>query len=71
MTTDQDSLQNTLTHEIIGAFYRVYNGLGFGFLESVYRRALTHELSKKGDLCQRGSSRERLVRWGARWAFSS
>jgi hypothetical protein len=26
-----------LTEKIIGVFYEVYNELGFGFLESVYR----------------------------------
>lgn len=36
-----------LTEQIIGAFYTVYNGLGYGFLEKVYRNALTHELRSK------------------------
>ena len=35
-----------ITHEIIGAAYNVYNQLGFGFLESVYKRALIIELAK-------------------------
>lgn len=38
--------ERELTRAIIGAFFRVYNELGFGFLESVYRRALAHELRK-------------------------
>lgn len=38
--------ERELTRVIIGAFFRVYNELGFGFLESVYRRALAHELRK-------------------------
>lgn len=29
-----------LTRKIIGTFYEVYNELGFGFLESVYREAM-------------------------------
>jgi GxxExxY protein len=33
-----------LTHAIIGAFYRVYNRLGHGFLEHVYGAALEREL---------------------------
>ena len=35
-----------LTHEIIGCAYRVFNQLGFGFLESVYKKAMIHELGK-------------------------
>ncbi len=33
---------------IIGVFYNVYNKLGFGFLESVYRKALHMALVEKG-----------------------
>jgi len=29
-----------LTHEIIGSAFKVHNTLGFGFLESVYRKAM-------------------------------
>ena len=36
--------EETLTHLIIGAFFRVYNQLGFGFLEHVYAAALEREL---------------------------
>ena len=36
-----------LTEQIIGVFYEVYNELGFGFLESVYRRSLQLALSSK------------------------
>ena len=35
-----------LTHKIIGCAYTVFNQLGFGFLESVYRKAMVIELSK-------------------------
>ena len=35
-----------LTHKIIGCAYKVFNTLGFGFLESVYRKAIVIELSK-------------------------
>jgi len=35
-----------LTHKIIGCAYKVFNQLGFGFLESVYRKAMVIELSK-------------------------
>ena len=37
-----------LTGIVIGAFYTVYNKLGFGFLESVYARALAVELRRLG-----------------------
>src|ERR1035437_6476745 len=40
-----------LTREIIGAFYDVYNKLGYGFVESVYQRALPVALSKRGVRC--------------------
>jgi GxxExxY protein len=36
-----------LTELIIGVFYSVYNELGFGFLESVYRKALHMALLEK------------------------
>ena len=37
-----------INHQIIGCAYKVYNQLGFGFLESVYKRAMLLELSKIG-----------------------
>jgi GxxExxY protein len=36
------------TRQIIGAFYTVYNGLRFGFSESVYANAMTLELRRRG-----------------------
>ena len=41
-------IEEQLTHSVIGAFYEVYNKLGFGFLESIYITALEHELVKRG-----------------------
>lgn len=41
-------LQEDITNKIIGAFYVVYNGLGFGFLEKVYQNALVIELQRIG-----------------------
>lgn len=35
-----------LTHQIIGCAYQVYNKLGFGFLESVYKKAMLIELER-------------------------
>jgi len=36
-----------LTEEIIGAFFTVYNALGYGFLEKVYTNALKLELERR------------------------
>lgn len=41
-------LHEDLTEQIIKAFYKVYNALGYGFLEKVYENALFHELGKIG-----------------------
>ena len=35
-----------ITHKIIGCAYQVFNQFGFGFLESVYKKAMIIELSK-------------------------
>lgn len=37
-----------VTDKIIGAFYKVYNELGYGFLEKVYENSLKLELEKIG-----------------------
>ena len=37
-----------LTERVIGVFYEVYNELGFGFLESVYREAMRLALTQAG-----------------------
>jgi GxxExxY protein len=37
-------LEETLTRSVIGAFYEVYNHLGYGFLEQLYSSALEREL---------------------------
>jgi len=37
-----------LTESVIGAFYEVYNTLGFGFLEHIYMMALERELRARG-----------------------
>ena len=37
-----------LTEKIIGCSYRVYNTMGFGFLESVYQKCMLIELEKAG-----------------------
>jgi len=43
-------LHKDITDKIIKAFYKVYNQLGFGFLEKVYQNALFLELIAM-DLC--------------------
>src|SRR5262249_51839115 len=45
---DASYKHSELTDSIIGVFYSVYNELGFGFLESVYRKALKLSLEEKG-----------------------
>ena len=37
-----------ITDKIIEAFFKVYNTLGYGFLEKVYRNALYYELIEMG-----------------------
>ena len=41
-------IDEEITRQIIGAFFECYNKLGYGFLESVYRRAMVHELRSRG-----------------------
>lgn len=40
------------TEVIIKAYYAVYNALGYGFLEKVYKNALCYELKSLGLECQ-------------------
>ncbi len=48
MSIDSSYKHSELTEVIIGVFYEVYNELGFGFLESLYRKALQMALQEKG-----------------------
>jgi GxxExxY protein len=41
-------IHQDLTGQILGAFYRVYNELGKGFMEGVYEHALAKELRTTG-----------------------
>ena len=45
-------LHKDITEKIISAFYKVYNTLGFGFLEKVYKKALYIELNNLNIYCQ-------------------
>ena len=52
MNTDTADPENfklkTLTEKIISVFYRVYNKLGYGFLEKVYENAMVIEFKRLG-----------------------
>ena len=48
MKENRNYIHSELTRKIIGAAYEVYNELGFGFLESIYEKALTKVLREKG-----------------------
>lgn len=41
-------IERRLTHSVIGAFFEVYNTLGFGFVEHLYVRAMERELRARG-----------------------
>ncbi|MHB1095189.1 MAG: GxxExxY protein [Gemmatimonadaceae bacterium] len=45
---ESELLEAATTRKIIGAFYHVYNQLGFGFSESVYQRAMARVLKRTG-----------------------
>ncbi len=51
-----------ITHQIIGAFFVVYNTLGPGLAEGVYERALAQELCSRG--CTVSIQRGRSIRYG-------
>ena len=44
----QDFKFKELTEKIINIFYKVYNKLGYGFLEKVYENAIMIEFKKEG-----------------------
>ena len=41
-----------LTEKVIGAAYAVYSELGYGFLESVYQKAMQVEWQRQGIRCE-------------------
>ena len=49
-------IERETTHAVIGAFFEVYNSLGFGFMEHVYALALETELLERGNRVSRESS---------------
>ncbi|MGZ4034804.1 MAG: GxxExxY protein [Bacteroidia bacterium] len=46
MNSNGKYLHSEITNQIIKAYYKVYNKLGYGFLEKVYENALMIELKK-------------------------
>ena len=46
--TSVEGGRDPITHRIIGAYYSVYRTLGWGFLESVYQRAMVVALVDAG-----------------------
>ena len=55
-STELGLIYGELTEGIIGCFYRVYNALGYGFLEKVYENSLAIELRKRGYLVKQQAS---------------
>lgn len=53
MEHDENYKYSNITGLIIKAYYKVYNKLGYGFLEKVYENALMIELKKSGLHCER------------------
>ncbi len=49
---NQNFKHSELTEEIISCFYKVYNQLGYGFLEKVYENAMMIELEKNDLNCE-------------------
>ena len=43
-----DLLHKEITEKIIKSYYKVFNALGYGFLEKVYENSMAFELRKQG-----------------------
>ena len=41
-------VEKELSHRIVGCFFEVYNELGYGFVESLYARALEITMKRRG-----------------------
>ena len=46
-------LHKNITDIILKSYYKVYNNLGYGFLEKVYENALLYELRNQGLDCEK------------------
>jgi GxxExxY protein len=53
MTDGSRLIQQGVTGSVIGAFFEVYNEMGYGLLESVYAAALVEELGARGHSVER------------------
>ena len=51
-------------YKIMGAAFKVYNGLGHGFLEAVYQEALEIEFQKRGIPYEREKELGLLLNFG-------
>jgi GxxExxY protein len=49
-------LHSKITEQIIKAYYKVYNKLGYGFLEKVYENAMMIELQRLDLVCEKQKS---------------
>lgn len=58
MGVNQNYKHSELTDKIIGVFYEVYNDLGFGFFESVYRNSFRLALIERVLLFRKRSARQ-------------
>jgi len=45
-------LHQEITSKILSCYYKVYNSLGYGFLEKVYENAMYYELTSNGLNCR-------------------
>ena len=52
MSHERDGIDR-LYHSVIGAFYEVYNTLGYGLFEQLYMKALEMELQDRGHVVRR------------------
>ena len=51
--TEIEIIERELSYAVVGAFFEVYNTLGYGFLEQLYVEALTIELRERGHQVER------------------
>ncbi|HVF40079.1 MAG TPA: GxxExxY protein [Gemmatimonadaceae bacterium] len=45
---EEDLIEGELTRSVVGAFFEVYNTMGYGFLEHIYVQAMERELTARG-----------------------